>query len=140
MIYGLAASVCDASLGVKPNCQDARGGVFSNYTSTTWEQGLQYNLDLDTNLGESGVGQYGSFAPSGIEQDADILQASILSGWDIQIIQAQRSPIRLFLPLSPIPFGLVYLDLASNLRTFLDTVIRRRASLIVFIRMDPSRA
>ena len=65
MIYGDAASVCDASVGVAPNCQDARGGVFSNSTSSTWEQGKQYTLGVDKNLGESGVGQYGGFIDNG---------------------------------------------------------------------------
>ena len=65
VVYGLAVSVCDASVGVAPNCQDARGGVFSNFSSTTWEQGKQYMLGVDTNLGESGEGQYGSSDTSG---------------------------------------------------------------------------
>jgi hypothetical protein len=74
VIYGAAAGVCDTSLGVAQNCQDARGGVFSNFTSTTWQQGKQYTLGVDTNLGESGEGQYGSSAISRMGKDADVMQ------------------------------------------------------------------
>ena len=64
VIYGPVVNVCDTSLGVAADCQDARGGVFSNFTSSTWEQGKQYTLGVDTNLGESGEGQYGSCGSS----------------------------------------------------------------------------
>ena len=71
VIYGLAATVCDASVGVTPNCQDARGGTFSNFTSSTWESEGQFTLGVDTNLGESGVGLYGLSVSSGLSDDAD---------------------------------------------------------------------
>ena len=136
VVYGLAASVCDASVGVAPNCQDARGGVFSNFSSTTWEQGKQYTLGVDTNLGESGEGQYGSSGTPRLRRGADIVQASIQSDWDIQMIQDQHSRTRLFLPSSLIHSGLECLDLGSSLRTSLDTVIRSQASRIPSTRMD----
>ena len=59
---------CDESLGVNGNCADARGGLFSSAQSSTWVQTYanatldQYSLGLNTDLGESGVGQYGMYA------------------------------------------------------------------------------
>lgn len=62
---------CNFSLGVSANCSDSRGGVYQNTTSTTWNQtffeqpgegqnGNQLFLQLNTNLGESGQGLYGT--------------------------------------------------------------------------------
>ncbi len=49
------------SAGVSPDCADARGGVFNNDSSSTWVNGLEEFLGLDTDLGYSGEGQYGMY-------------------------------------------------------------------------------
>lgn len=59
MIYGGAAGVCNASVGVSSNCGDARGGLFDDTDSSTWIPSDQDFLGLDQGLGYEGVGQYG---------------------------------------------------------------------------------
>lgn len=59
MVYGAAAGVCNATLGVAANCQEMRGGVYDITKSSTWRNELQRPLDLNAQLGRVGVGQYG---------------------------------------------------------------------------------
>lgn len=65
VVYGAAAGFCDTSLGVSSDCAEARGGVFDSAKSSTWNQTYanatqdQYQLGLNGQLGESGIGQYG---------------------------------------------------------------------------------
>lgn len=64
VVYGAAADVCNTTVGVRSNCQDDRGGVFDSASSKTWQQGDQYQLQLDSQFGYEGVGQYGMSAGS----------------------------------------------------------------------------
>jgi len=50
---------CPASYGSLPQCSNNRGGVFSVENSTSWESINNFELDLETNLGYNGNGQYG---------------------------------------------------------------------------------
>ncbi|CZR66087.1 uncharacterized protein PAC_15988 [Phialocephala subalpina] len=59
VVYGAAAGVCNATLGVSSNCEEARGGVFDSSKSSTWVQSDQDFLGLNAALGYQGVGQYG---------------------------------------------------------------------------------
>jgi hypothetical protein len=59
VVYAAAAGVCNGSLGVETSCQESRGGVFDSAESSSWEQGAQYELGLNSELGYTGVGQYG---------------------------------------------------------------------------------
>ncbi|KAE8441217.1 hypothetical protein EG329_005617 [Mollisiaceae sp. DMI_Dod_QoI] len=59
VVYGAAAGICNTSIGVPLDCDDARGGVFDGSKSSTWIQSDQDFLGLDAGLGYQGVGQYG---------------------------------------------------------------------------------
>jgi hypothetical protein len=64
VIWGSAAGHCNVSAGVSPDCGNARGGLFDNNTSSTWENGQEQFLGLDEALGYDGEGQYGMCAKS----------------------------------------------------------------------------
>jgi hypothetical protein len=53
------STVCNTSLGVPSNCGDMRGGLFSNVSSSTWEDEGEFTLGLNTPLGYNGIGEYG---------------------------------------------------------------------------------
>ncbi|KAL2075540.1 hypothetical protein VTL71DRAFT_483 [Oculimacula yallundae] len=59
VVYGAAAQVCNTSVGVKADCEEARGGFYDSAKSSTWKQSDQYQLQLEEMLGYEGVGQYG---------------------------------------------------------------------------------
>jgi hypothetical protein len=59
VVWGNVVGVCNTTLGVDANCNDARGGTFVSTSSSTWNQSTQDYLGLNTDLGYSGEGQYG---------------------------------------------------------------------------------
>ena len=65
VVFGAAAGVCNATLGVKENCAEDRGGVFYTADSPTWTQtqastnANQFQLGVNEQFGYQGVGQYG---------------------------------------------------------------------------------
>jgi hypothetical protein len=62
VVWGSAAGHCNVSAGVSPDCGEARGGLFDNNTSSTWENGQEQFLGLNEALGYDGEGQYGMCA------------------------------------------------------------------------------
>lgn len=139
-MYGAAAGVCNATLGVQADCQEERGGVFDSAKSASWNQTYhdaaknQYDLGLNTQLGENGVGQYGMcYCPAWVVVLTS--QDSILLDWDIPKTMGQLSRIRSSPKSYQILGGLGYLDWVSNLRTSRPMQIPRRASLSHFTLM-----
>lgn len=105
MVYGASANVCNTTVGVPPDCAEARGEFFDPTKSSTWQEGEQNELGLNHALGYQGVGQYGMlkmdtddelWGGGGFVREEMLIdgQDLILWVWDIQLILDQRFHIR----------------------------------------------